>query len=103
MFFLTGRPRRHQPAGTLANLHGRRLRRRSTTTCILKDQRADAAVADELRAGLHDDAVQVAHAPAHRVDLGYDIVANFGDQFSDLNGGFADRTFKMPNPMYFLP
>jgi len=35
--------------------------------------------------------------------LGYDIVANFGDQFSDLNGGFADRTFKMPNPNYFLP
>ncbi len=36
-------------------------------------------------------------------DLGYDIVANFGDQFSDLNGGFADKTFKMPNPNYFLP
>jgi hypothetical protein len=39
----------------------------------------------------------------HIESLGYDIVANFGDQFSDLNGGFADRTFKMPNPMYFLP
>jgi predicted secreted acid phosphatase len=34
---------------------------------------------------------------------GYDIVANFGDQFSDLEGGFADKTFKMPNPNYFLP
>ena len=34
---------------------------------------------------------------------GYDIVANFGDQFSDLEGGFADQTFKIPNPMYFLP
>ena len=34
---------------------------------------------------------------------GYDIVANVGDKFSDLEGGFADRTFKMPNPMYFLP
>ncbi len=39
----------------------------------------------------------------HIESLGFDIVANFGDQFSDLNGGFADRTFKMPNPMYFLP
>jgi hypothetical protein len=36
-------------------------------------------------------------------DLGYDIVANFGDQYSDLTGGFADRTFKLPNPMYYLP
>ena len=39
----------------------------------------------------------------HIESLGYDIVANFGDQFSDLNGGFADATFKVPNPMYFLP
>jgi predicted secreted acid phosphatase len=35
--------------------------------------------------------------------LGYDIVANFGDQWSDLNGGFADQTFKLPNPSYYLP
>jgi predicted secreted acid phosphatase len=39
----------------------------------------------------------------HIESLGYDIAANFGDQFSDLNGGFADKTIKMPNPMYFLP
>ena len=35
--------------------------------------------------------------------LGYEIVANFGDQYSDFSGGFEDRTFKMPNPSYFLP
>jgi hypothetical protein len=40
---------------------------------------------------------------AHIEDLGYEIVANFGDQFSDLKGGFADRTFKLPNPNYYLP
>jgi predicted secreted acid phosphatase len=34
---------------------------------------------------------------------GYDIVGDFGDQFSDLLGGFADKTFKMPNPNYYLP
>jgi predicted secreted acid phosphatase len=34
---------------------------------------------------------------------GYDIVGDFGDQFSDLEGGFADKTFKMPNPNYYLP
>jgi predicted secreted acid phosphatase len=39
----------------------------------------------------------------HIESLGVDIVANFGDQFSDLNGGFADSTYKIPNPMYFLP
>lgn len=40
---------------------------------------------------------------AHIESLGYDIVANFGDQFSDLEGRYADHTFKMPNPNYFLP
>jgi HAD superfamily, subfamily IIIB (Acid phosphatase) len=40
---------------------------------------------------------------AHLESLGWDIVGNFGDQFSDLDGGFADETFKLPNPNYFLP
>ena len=35
--------------------------------------------------------------------LGYDVIANFGDQFSDLIGGYADRTVKLPNPTYYLP
>ncbi|MEU6850665.1 HAD family acid phosphatase [Actinacidiphila alni] len=39
----------------------------------------------------------------HIESLGYNIVANFGDQYSDLTGGYADKTFKLPNPMYFLP
>jgi HAD superfamily, subfamily IIIB (Acid phosphatase) len=40
---------------------------------------------------------------AHIESLGYDIVANFGDQFSDFSGGYEDATFKLPNPNYFLP
>ena len=39
----------------------------------------------------------------HIESLGYDIVANFGDQFSDLAGRLRRRTFKLPNPNYFLP
>ncbi len=34
---------------------------------------------------------------------GYRIFANFGDQFSDLSGGYAKKAFKLPNPMYYLP
>ena len=33
---------------------------------------------------------------------GFDIVANVGDQESDLRGGHADRGFKLPNPYYFI-
>ncbi|MFJ4520540.1 HAD family acid phosphatase [Streptomyces sp. NPDC088810] len=35
-------------------------------------------------------------------DLGYEIIANFGDQYSDLDGGHANRTYKLPNPTYFV-
>jgi predicted secreted acid phosphatase len=31
---------------------------------------------------------------------GYVIVANVGDQNSDLVGGYAERIFKLPNPFY---
>jgi len=40
---------------------------------------------------------------AHIEDLGYNVVANLGDQFSDLHGGYADATYKIPNPTYYLP
>jgi len=36
------------------------------------------------------------------VNEGYTIVANIGDQESDLSGGLAQRTFKLPNPFYLV-
>ncbi len=39
----------------------------------------------------------------HVEDMGFRIIANFGDQFSDLKGGSADRAVKLPNPTYYLP
>lgn len=35
-------------------------------------------------------------------EYGYEIIANVGDQDSDLVGGHSDRTFKMPNPYYIV-
>jgi predicted secreted acid phosphatase len=31
---------------------------------------------------------------------GYVIIANLGDQQGDLAGGYAEKTFKLPNPFY---
>ena len=36
-------------------------------------------------------------------EAGYRIVLNIGDQESDLQGGFAEATLKLPNPYYFIP
>ena len=33
---------------------------------------------------------------------GFRIILNVGDQESDLQGGHADRAFKLPNPFYFI-
>ncbi len=37
------------------------------------------------------------------VGQGRVIIANLGDQESDLRGGYAERTFKLPNPFYVTP
>jgi acid phosphatase len=44
-------------------------------------------------------------APARKeiTQQGYTIVLTMGDQWSDLNGGYAERLFKLPNPVYYLP
>jgi predicted secreted acid phosphatase len=34
---------------------------------------------------------------------GFKILANVGDQQSDLKGGFSERTYKLPNPIYVTP
>jgi predicted secreted acid phosphatase len=35
--------------------------------------------------------------------LGYTIIANMGDQPSDLRGGHAEKKFLLPNPFYRVP
>ena len=42
-------------------------------------------------------------ARANIEQQGYRIVANVGDQYSDLAGGHEDIAFKLANPFYFLP
>ncbi|HEY7602884.1 MAG TPA: HAD family acid phosphatase [Gaiellaceae bacterium] len=99
VFFLTGRPET-QRAGTEANLTSQGydvvsanvyLRNRPSPPAYLPCEPTCTTVQYKSLTRQHIES------------LGYDIVANFGDQFSDLTGGFADKTFKLPNPMYFLP
>ena len=40
---------------------------------------------------------------AHIAGEGYSIIADFGDQYSDLLGGNAGHQVKIPSPMYYLP
>jgi hypothetical protein len=118
LFFLTGRPAAQEPA-TLGNLTadgvGVDAGFPAPTTLSngedgLFTKPAVADYPDYLKvacAGDPNGSCTTLHyksaTRAHIESLGYHIVGNFGDQFSDLAGGFADKTFKLPNPNYFLP
>jgi len=118
IFFLTGRPAT-QEAATLGNLtaDGVGVDAGYPAPTTLKDGEdglfTKPAVADypayltAACAGDPNGSCTTIHyksaTRAHIESLGYDIVATFGDQYSDLKGGFADRTFKLPNPNYYLP
>ncbi|ATY10150.1 acid phosphatase [Amycolatopsis sp. AA4] len=59
---------------------------------------------DYLPCGLTCNTVQYKSGTrAHIQSTGAHIVLNVGDQFSDLEGGYADHPVKLPNPMYYLP
>jgi hypothetical protein len=101
IYFLTGRPI-SQTAGTLANLTAAGYDV-DPSHVYLKD--ASGATEPWLSscAPTCTTTQYKSLTREHIESLGVDIVANFGDQFSDLRGGFADSTYKIPNPMYFLP
>jgi hypothetical protein len=98
VFFLTGRPAA-QLAGTLTNL---------TNVGYSVDQN-NVYLKDQTKPWLADCAPSwwtILYKSLSRKYIesqGYEIVAIFGDQFSDLTGGYADKTYKIPNPMYYLP
>jgi hypothetical protein len=99
VFFVTGRPE-HQRTATLKNLANEGYP--APTDSILKPE---GSAPDWLPCGLKCTTVEYKSAArAHIEDqYGVTIVVNMGDQFSDLKGGHAQHTVKVPNPMYYLP
>jgi hypothetical protein len=89
VFFITGRP------SNLTEASARNLRERGYewTGLILEAEGAQFTSAADFK------------APERRklTEQGYTVILSLGDQESDLTGGYAERTFKLPNPVYFLP
>jgi len=88
VFFITGRPARLREA-TERNL---REQGYEWAELILEPEGATFPSAADFK------------APERRkiAEHGYTILLNLGDQYSDLKGGYAERTFKLPNPVYFV-
>ena len=83
---LTARAERER-AATLRNLRALNLAEGTRLICQPnEDRRANAIFKAAARAGLRAE--------------GWTLIANLGDQESDLAGGGAERAFKLPNPFY---
>lgn len=57
----------------------------------------------ELKDNILPNMVYKSMARSKIAEQGYTILASIGDQYSDLVGGYALKTFKLPNPFYYLP
>lgn len=91
VLFVTGRKDPRDRAGTEANL--RRAGLGDYARLVLAPASDDFSTTAERKA-------------AQRAALareGWTIIASVGDQESDLAGGHAERTFKLPNPFYAIP
>jgi acid phosphatase len=89
VFFISGRPPNLLEA-TERNLHAEGY---EWTGVVVLPEGAKFASAAEFK------------APARKriEERGYTILLTMGDQESDLTGGYAQATFKLPNPVYYLP
>jgi predicted secreted acid phosphatase len=90
VFFITGRRERLR-ASTAENLRAAGYDRGWRRLYLRPNREAP---------GTHDGWKARTRAAIER--RGFTIVANVGDQLSDLDGGHAQRRFKLPNPMYVI-
>jgi hypothetical protein len=104
IFYLTGRPE-SQRAGTVANLVSAGFPAPDAEHLFMRNKDASAPAylpCDATPPYCTTDQYK-SMTRAHIESLGYQIVGNFGDQYSDLSLGHEKRAYKLPNPMYFLP
>ena len=91
VFFITGRKEAsRERAATEANL--RAAKYEGWTGLVMRPAGAYASVKDFKTAKRAEIAAQ-----------GFTIIANVGDQKSDLEGGYAEQVFQLPNPFYYIP
>ena len=87
VFFITGRPEAIR-AGTLDNLKAAGFRGKYELILQPPTYTEDSKV--PYKSGARKQIQQ----------RGFKIVANVGDQQSDLAGGYSERKYKLPNPIY---
>jgi predicted secreted acid phosphatase len=89
VFFVTGRSRQERKA-TITNLH--KAGYRNWSGLYLKPWPSKESARQ-----------YKTRTRAEITKKGYFIIATIGDQYSDIQGGYACKGFKLPNPFYYIP
>ena len=105
VFFVTGRTEAYREA-TIKNLvaAGYDSVKESTKLCENLSEVTPNCMLF-LRDGQYLNTSAIPYKTAMREKIekaGYDIVINLGDQYSDLAGGYSERTYKYPNYLYYI-
>jgi predicted secreted acid phosphatase len=90
IFFVTGR-KEHSREATIKNLNN--VGFKNWDGLILKSENYNEKSASPFKIGARESVEK----------QGYVIILNLGDQESDLAGKHAEKSFKLPNPYYFIP
>jgi predicted secreted acid phosphatase len=91
VIFITGRPGRQRDA-TILNLD--HVGFEGWTELRTRPDRDDLRTVQEFKTAERTKVEDAEH---------YNIIANVGDQMSDIDGGHSGCPFKVPNPFYFIP
>ena len=103
VFYLTGRPEA-QRAGTIANLQAEGYSVDAGNVYLKDLTQPIYSSCYKPAEGKTCTTIQYKSLTRKYIESqGYTLAADFGDQYSDLIGGHTDRTYKIPNPMYYLP
>lgn len=105
VFFLTGLSE-PQRAGAVKNLTGVGYDTKlDTGHLFLKNKTSPPAYLKDCASAAAWNCTTVQYKAGtrkHLEDSGYRVIGNFGDQQSDLTGGYADKGYKLPNPTYYV-
>lgn len=89
IFLITGRPE-HERAGTIQNLVRRGI---AYDGLFMRSNNNPSGVAEVMKSAYRKQIE----------DMGFKVIVNIGDQYSDLYGGHSVDCEKLPNKMYYIP
>jgi len=104
VFFITGRAEQYRQSSIKNLLNaGYNSAKNSTQACENTQVSRECVLYLRNKKFLNTSAIPYKTTMRRKIEkAGYDIVINVGDQYSDLAGGYSERTYKYPDYLYYI-